>query len=118
MESRSARKPGILTVQLSDVADTVAELTGATATEALHDRPTARWRVVDVNLLEHVAECIFGAGLILNSRAGSVSIAERVDAAVIELDEALRALADAVFRTHDVRSESDRVRGGSEFVDQ
>jgi hypothetical protein len=102
MESRSARKARIVTVQLPDVADTVAELTGTTATEALHDRPKAQWQVVDTNMLEHVAERIFSAGLILHSCTGSVSIAERVDAAAIELDNALMALADAVFRAHEL----------------
>jgi hypothetical protein len=111
MEPRSARKARIVTVQLSDVADTVAELTGATPTQALHDRPKAQWKVVDTNILEHVAERIFSAGLILHCCTGSVSIAERVDAAIIELDEALMALADGVLsarRSIGIRSSSRR----------
>ena len=99
MSIRLGRKARAFALQCSNGANTNAELTGPTATDVPPEEPTANWSVVaDTDLLQHVIERIFSAGVLLNSpRNRAASSAARIEAAIAELDEALLVIADAAF---------------------
>jgi hypothetical protein len=90
MRFRLGRKSGAFAVQCSDEARRDADLTGSTATDVLREEATVKWTVVaDTDLVQHVVERIFNAGMLLNStKTGAASSTALIEAAIAELDEA------------------------------
>jgi hypothetical protein len=103
MRFRLGRKSCAFAVQCSDDAKRDADLTGSTATDVLEEA-TAKWTVVaDTDLVQHVVERIFIAGMLLNStKNGAASSTARIEAAIAELDEALLAITDAALSWRDL----------------
>jgi len=99
MRFRLGRKSCAFAVPCSDDAKTDADLNGSNATDVLREEATARWTAVaDTDLVQHVVERIFKAGMLLNSsKNGAASSTARIEAAIAELDEALLAITDAAF---------------------